>query len=85
MMNCRILAVDRVVLDAPAERVRAKTPVGWLGILPRHAPGAFALEDAPLEVVTEDGHRRFHVHEGVLHVRPDGVLLLADVVEPIDA
>lgn len=62
-----------------------RTPVGWLGILPRHAPAAFAVEDAPLRIGTETGERTFRVKQGIVWVSPAGVLVLIDEIEEEDA
>ncbi len=81
MMTCKVLASERVLLEAEASRVSCRTPVGWLGILPGHAPAVFGLRDAPLRVATADGERRFRVQRGVIRVSRWGVLVLADEVE----
>ncbi|MFO8033784.1 MAG: F0F1 ATP synthase subunit epsilon [Candidatus Bipolaricaulota bacterium] len=85
MMTCKVLASDRVVLDAEASSVTCRTPEGWLGILTGHAPAVFGLEDAPLRVSTPEGQQRFRVQRGVVRVSRSGVLVLADWVEVDDA
>lgn len=81
MMTCRVLAAERVLLEAEASQVSCQTPVGWLGILTGHAPAVFGLTDAPLRVTTPEGEQRFRVHRGVVRVSRSGVLVLADRAE----
>ena len=80
-MKLEIIACDRVVLSAEAEYVSLRTPVGWLGILPGHAPASFSLREAPLVIRTRDGERTFRVGDGFVEVSPHGVTVLADAVE----
>ncbi len=84
-MKCEIIACDRVVLSVEAEFVATRTPEGGLGILPRHAPAALALVDAPVRVRTPSGERVLRVRSGIVSVSPDGVTVLADRVEEADA
>ncbi|MGC9530115.1 MAG: F0F1 ATP synthase subunit epsilon [Candidatus Bipolaricaulaceae bacterium] len=79
-MECRILACEQVVFSGAARGVFARGLGGWFGVLPGHAPAAFALADAPVRVHTNGGTRVFQVKRGVLHVRPESVTVLADVV-----
>ncbi|RLE29380.1 hypothetical protein DRJ54_04740 [Candidatus Acetothermia bacterium] len=79
-MDVRLIAADREVFSGEAKALYARGVEGWFGILPGHAPAAFALEDAPLRVVTDSGERTFQVKAGVVHVRRDGVVILADEV-----
>jgi len=61
--------------------VSCRTPAGWLGILPGHAPAVFGLKDAPLRIVTSQGERDFRLHRAVVRVDRSGVWVLADRVE----
>lgn len=70
------MACDRVVFSGPATGVYAQTPEGWLGILPGHAPAAFALADHALRVTTPEGTRAFRVRGGTLYVDREGVTVL---------
>ena len=84
-MKCEIVACDRVIFSADVEFVATRTPDGALGILPRHAPAAFAVADAPLRVRTPSGELSFRVRSGIVSVSPGGVTVLADSVEEADA
>lgn len=82
-MELRIVSCERPVFSATVQAVYAKSPDGWFGVLPRHAPAAFLLKDAPLRAVLPQGERRFVVKTGVLYVRKDGVTVVADEVEVV--
>lgn len=80
-MELRIVSCERPVFSASVLAVYAKSPVGWFGLLPKHAPAVFLLRDAPLRAVLPQGEQRFTVRTGVLHVRDDVVTVVADEVE----
>lgn len=84
-MKCEVIACDRVVFSAEMKSVTTRTPEGALGILPRHAPAAFVLVDAPLRVRTPSGELTFRVKNGLARVSPEGVIVLADSVEETHA
>lgn len=81
-MNVRFLSAERELFSGEADAVYARGTEGWFGILPGHAPGVFSLQDAPVRVVTGGGEKTFHVNSGLVHVRRDGVVVLADEVSP---
>mgnify|MGYP000120730238 CR=1 FL=1 len=82
-MHLKLLAAEQQVFSGEVQALYAQGVEGWFGILPGHAPAAFALEDAPLRLVTEAGERAFRVRAGVVHVRRDGVVILADEVTEV--
>jgi len=79
-MNVRLIGAERQVFSGEATALYAQGTEGWFGILSRHAPAIFALEDAPLRIVTDSGEHVFRVRAGVVHVRRDEVVILADEV-----
>jgi len=80
-MKCEIIACDRVIFSSGVSYVYTRTPIGWLGILPGHAPATFALEDAPLRIGTEDGERTFRVKRGFVRVSPEGIAIFVDELQ----
>jgi len=77
-MKCEIIACDQVVFSSEVSYVYTRTPIGWLGILPGHAPAAFALEGAPLRIGTEGEERTFRVKHGFVRVSPEGIAVFVD-------
>ncbi len=77
------MACERIVFSGPTTGVYARSHDGWFGVLPGHAPAAFALAEAELRVHTEGGTRAFHVQGGTLYVRPDRVTILTERASPV--
>lgn len=68
------------MFSGQVQAVYAKSPVGWFGILPKHAPATFLLRETPLRVELPEGEKRFHVVGGVLHVRDNRIIVAAEEV-----
>lgn len=79
-MELRIFSCERAVFSGEVQAVFAKTPMGWFGILPHHAPAVFLLKDTPLRVKLAEGEKLFHVKDGVLRVRENQVTIVATQV-----
>lgn len=77
------MAWDRVVFSGAATAVYARSPEGWFGILPGHAPAAFALTEHELCVTTPEGSRTFRVRGGTLYVDRAGVTVLTPQASPL--
>ncbi len=80
-MRCRIVTCEREVFAGEAQAVYAQSPEGWFGVLPGHAPAAFALT-GPVRVVTATGEKRFSVVGGTLVVDRQGVTVVAERLAP---
>ncbi len=84
-MPVEVVSAERHVLTAEATELYARSVEGEIGILPGHQPALVALETAPLRVRTADGvEHRIAVHQGLLFVGTDRVIVLADVAELAD-
>ncbi len=57
---------------------------GVLGILPHHAPVLSTLKVGELKVRHGEAEEIFAISGGVLEVRPDGIVVLADAAERAD-
>lgn len=71
------------MFSGSATGVYARSQDGWFGILPGHAPAAFALADAVLRVHTDQGTRTFHVPGGTLYVAQNRVTVLTERASPV--
>jgi len=80
-MELLVISCERPVFSGEVQAVFAKSPVGWFGVLPRHAPAVFLLRDAPLRAQLPTGEKVFRVKNGVLHVRENRVTVVADEVQ----
>ncbi|MCS7239709.1 MAG: hypothetical protein NZ651_00410 [Candidatus Bipolaricaulota bacterium] len=76
-VELRIFSCERPVFAGEVQAVFAKTPLGWFGILPHHAPAVFLLRDSPVRVKLAEGEKLFHVKGGVLRVRENRVTIVA--------
>lgn len=84
-MPVEVVSAERHVLTTEATELYARSVEGEIGILPGHQPALVALDTAPLRVRTPDGvEHRIAVHQGLLFVGTDKVIVLADVAEPAE-
>lgn len=81
-MQVQLVAPDRMVWSGEAEMVIARTVDGDIGVLPHHIPLLGVLVEAPVRIRREgEDELVAAVHGGFLSVGPDGVTVLAEVVE----
>lgn len=76
-----MISCEKTAFAGEVQAVFAKSPVGWFGILPHHAPAAFLLQNSPLRAKLPEGEKVFHVKNGVLYVRENRVTVVADEVQ----
>ena len=72
---------QRVFEEAEADIVIVPAVEGEMGVLPNHAPVLTTLTYGELVVRKGDAEERFAVYGGVVDVRPDKVVVLADLAE----
>jgi F-type H+-transporting ATPase subunit epsilon len=82
-LNCEIVTQDRVLYEGPADSVQAPGSIGEMGILPNHAPLLTTLAYGVLRVRNAGEEMAFTV-AGVMEVRPETVIVLADVGENVE-
>jgi F-type H+-transporting ATPase subunit epsilon len=81
----RVVSVERLLFEGDADFVLARSVVGELGILPRHAPLLAVLAPGELRIDKTGGEREsIFVGGGFLEVLPERVTVLADVAERAD-
>jgi len=71
----------RVFEETAADIVLVPAVEGEMGVLPNHAPLLTTLNYGELVVRKGDAEERFAVYGGVVDVRPDKVVVLADLAE----
>jgi F-type H+-transporting ATPase subunit epsilon len=76
-----IVTGERLVYSEDVDVVVAPGIEGELGILPRHAPLLTALTVGELRIRKGGEESSFAISGGFLEVRPDRVIVLADVAE----
>lgn len=77
-----IVTQERLVFSEPeADMVIIPATEGEMGVLPRHAPVLTTLGYGELVVRKGRAEERFAIYGGVVDVRPDKVIVLADLAE----
>lgn len=79
-MELRVISCEKLVFSGEVLAVYAKSPVGWFGILPKHAPAVFFLPESPLRVQLPAEEKTFFVRKGVLRVLENRLTLVAEEV-----
>jgi F-type H+-transporting ATPase subunit epsilon len=81
-LHVQIVTQDGPLFDEPAaDMVLIPGTEGEMGILPHHAALLSTLNFGELRVRKGGAEESFIVYGGVVEVRPDGVIILADVAE----
>jgi F-type H+-transporting ATPase subunit epsilon len=81
---CDIVSQDRPVFSGEVDIVVAPGADGVMGILPHHSPLLATLKVGELKVRRGADELVFAVSGGVIEVRPDRVVVLADAAERAD-
>jgi F-type H+-transporting ATPase subunit epsilon len=81
-IHVEIISQEERVFDEPeADFVLIPASEGLMGVLPNHAPVLTALGFGELVVRKGGAEERFAIFGGVVDVRPDKVVVLADLAE----
>ena len=81
-IHIELVTHEKKIFDEPAaDMVIVPAIEGEMGVLPNHAPVLTTLTYGELVVRKEDAEERFAVYGGVVDVRPDKVVVLADLAE----
>ncbi len=83
-MLCEIVSQDRGLFSGEVDMVLAPGSEGELGILPHHAPLLTTLSFGVVRVKQGTREQAFTIAGGVMEVRPDRVMVLADAGESIE-
>jgi F-type H+-transporting ATPase subunit epsilon len=81
-IHVELVTQERKLFDEPeADMVIVPAVEGEMGVLPNHAPVLTTLGFGELIIRKGDAEERFAVYGGVVDVRPDKVIVLADTAE----
>jgi F-type H+-transporting ATPase subunit epsilon len=81
---CEIVSQDRRVFSGEVDMVVAPGADGVMGILPHHSPLFSTLKVGELKVRLGGTEEIFAVSGGLIEVRPDRIIVLADAAERAD-
>ena len=81
-IHVEIVSQERKVFEEPeADIVLIPGSEGMMGVLPRHAPVLTTLQFGELIVRKGNAEESFAIYGGVVDIRPDKVIVLADLAE----
>jgi F-type H+-transporting ATPase subunit epsilon len=81
-IHVEVVTQEQKVFDEPeADMVVIPASEGEMGVLPHHAPVLTTLGFGELIIRKGNAEERFAVYGGVVDVRPDKVVVLADLAE----
>ena len=79
--NLRIITPERVFYEGDAEMVEFNTTEGEVGILPGHIPMTVIVKPGVLCIGEPEGEKLAALHAGFAEILPEGVTILAEVIE----
>ena len=81
-IHVELVTQERKIFDEPeADIVMVPGVEGEMGVLPNHAPVLTTMSYGELVVRKGEAEERFAIYGGVVDVRPDKVVVLADLAE----
>ena len=79
--NLRIITPDRVFYEGEAEMVEFNTTEGQVGVLPGHIPLTVIVKPGILNIHEAEGKKIAALHAGFAEILPEGVTILAEIIE----
>ncbi len=79
--NLRIITPERVFYEGDAEMVEFNTTEGQVGVLPGHIPLTVIIKPGILHIHEAEGEKMAALHAGFAEILPEGITILAEVVE----
>lgn len=81
-IHVEIVSQEKLVFEEPAaDMVIIPGSEGMMGVLPNHAPVLTTLGFGELVVRKKDAEEIFAIYGGVVEIRPDKVIVLADMAQ----
>lgn len=77
----RIITPDRVFYESQVDMVEFNTTEGEIGVLPGHIPMTVIVKPGVLQISEPEGEKKAALHAGFAEILPEGVTILAEVVE----
>ena len=77
----RIVTPDRIFYEGEVSMVEFNTTEGEIGVLPGHIPMTVIVKPGVLVISEEEGVKQAALHSGFAEILPEGVTILAEIVE----
>ena len=80
----RVITPNRVFYEGKVDMVEFDTTEGEIGVLPGHIPLTVIIKPGVLRIYESDGEKQAALHSGFAEILPDGVTILAEIIEWAD-
>lgn len=77
----RVITPDRVFYEGDVEMVEFNTTEGEIGVLPGHIPMTVIIKPGILTITETEGTKEAALHAGFAEILPEGITILAEIVE----
>ena len=77
----RIITPERVFYEGIVDMVEFNTTEGQIGVLPGHIPLTVIVKPGILHITEKDGEKEAALHSGFAEILPEGVIILAEIIE----
>ena len=77
----RIITPDRLFYEGEVKMVEFNTTEGQIGVLPGHIPLTVIVKPGILHIHESEGKKEAALHAGFAEILPEGVTILAEVIE----
>lgn len=77
----RIITPERVFYEGEVGMVEFNTTEGEIGVLPGHIPLTVIIKPGILNITEKDGEKEAALHAGFAEILPEGITILAEVIE----
>lgn len=79
--HLRIITPDRLFYEGDVDMVEFNTTEGEIGVLPGHIPLTVIVKPGILVITEKDGEKEAALHAGFAEILPEGITILAEIVE----
>jgi len=77
----RVITPERVFYEGKVSMVEFNTTEGEIGVLPGHIPLTVIVKPGKLTIHEDSGNKIAALHAGFAEILPDGITVLAEVIE----
>lgn len=77
----RIITPERVFYEGDVNMVEFNTTEGEIGVLPGHIPLTVIVKPGILDIHEQDEEKMAALHSGFAEILPDGITILAEIIE----
>ena len=81
LFSLKIITPDRMFYEGQVSMVEFNTTEGEIGVLPGHIPMTVIVKPGVLVISEEEGVKQAALHSGFAEILPEGVTILAEIVE----